>query len=113
MNKHSRDLPATWLVNVAEILIVGLTAFVVIAVGWKIAGDNALGKQAVVWVANVMMLAVIWIGLRMRHQTWGYLGLKLQPVDRRVFVLGILKSIAVFLFALAGFIVGSIVATMI
>lgn len=98
--------------NLLEMAALALVAFIVIAVGWKIVGENLLAQQAVVWVANVAMLLTIWIALRRRRQTWSHLGLR-GPGAGHSWLLAFAQSIGVFLAALAGYIVGSIVATMI
>jgi len=84
--------------NIAEIALVFVVAFAVIAVGWNIVGDDDFKRQAVVWVANVLMMATVWVGLRLRGQTWEVLGKT------------VLLSVAVLLAGVAGFVVGSIVA---
>lgn len=95
--------------NPVEFLALGLVALVVVLVGWNVVGDDALGRQVVLWVANVMMLATIWVGLRLRGQTWEHLGLRWRPVDRRGVARMVLQSLGVFLLALVGFMVGSMV----
>lgn len=108
MNKHK-----ALLANLVEISLLGVIALVVIWTGWQWSGDGLLARQAVVWVANVLMLLAIWGGLRRRGQSWSHLGLQRPPRDLRGTSRLLLQSLLVFLAALAGFIVGSIVAAMV
>lgn len=96
-------------VNAAEITCVFLTALVVVFAGWRISGDNLFARQAVVWVANLLMLAVVWIGLRVRGQTWQHLGLSLRPVGVRALGRAVALSVAVLVFALVAFAAGAVV----
>ncbi|MDH3745111.1 MAG: CPBP family intramembrane metalloprotease [Acidobacteriota bacterium] len=93
----------------AEILAVFAVAFAVLGIGRPWVGENPLRFQAIVWVANILMLATIWLGLRLRGQGWEHLGLAFRPIDRRAFFGALWKSLVVFVAALAGFILGAIV----
>lgn len=93
----------------AEIGSVFLLAFAVVLIGWRIVGSNPFARQAVVWVANVLMLGTVWLGLRFRGQTWEHLGLRVRPADLRGVGVMLLQSIIVFVIALAAFLVGSFV----
>ena len=94
--------------NAIQILLVFLVAFVIVAIGWRLVGDDPFARQAVVWVANVAMLVTIWIGLRIRGQTWEHLGLSFRFGGRRALVRSVLQSIVVLIAALAAFVAGSV-----
>lgn len=98
------------LAGLVEIALVFLVAFLVIAIGWRAVGPDPLGRQAVVWVANVLMLLTVWVGLRVRGQGWRHLGLA-RPAGGgwRRWVRTLLQSLAVFVVAAAAFIVGSMI----
>lgn len=98
------------LASVAEIALVFVVAFAVIFVGWNIVGDDTFARQAVVWVANVLMMVTVWMGLRLRGQTWGHFGLNFRFGGKRVLRRTVLLSLAVLVAAIAGFMIGSIVA---
>jgi small-conductance mechanosensitive channel len=97
-------------VQVAEIVFVFLLAFAVVAVGWRLVGDALFARQAVVWVANVLMLAAIWIGLRLRGQTWEHFGLSFHFGGRRAAVHTVLQSLVILVVALVAFVAGSVLA---
>jgi membrane protease YdiL (CAAX protease family) len=90
-----------------EILLVFVVAFVVIAVGWRLVGEDPFARQVVVWVANVLMLLTIWLALRRRGQTWAHLGLRFRPGGPRAIGRAVLQSLAVVVVALAAFILAS------
>lgn len=96
-------------VNALEILLVVVVAFVVVFVGWRLVGVDAFARQAVIWIANVAMLVTIWIGLRVRGQSWDHIGLGFRFGGRRALVRTALQSIAILIAALAAFVAGSVV----
>ncbi len=110
MKSLGRALKEHRAVQVAEIVLVFLVAFAVVAVGWRLVGDNPLARQAVVWVANVLMLVTIWIGLRLRGQSWEHFGLSFHFGGRRAAVRTVLQSIVILVVALAAFVAGSVLA---
>ena len=81
MTKLGQALQENRSAKAAEIAVVFLAAFVVIAVGIKMVGTDMLARQAVLWFANIIMLVIVWTGLRLRGQTWAHFGLEL-PVRR-------------------------------
>jgi membrane protease YdiL (CAAX protease family) len=72
-------------------------------------GDNAVARQGVVWVANVVMLMIVYLGLRLRGQTWAHFGLAFGKPRRATVVRALLLSLAVFAAATAAFVLGSVV----
>jgi membrane protease YdiL (CAAX protease family) len=106
-----QSLPAERRAVIVEIALVFLVAFLVIAIGWQAVGPDPLGRQAVVWVANVLMLLTIWVGLRVRGQGWRDLGLGRPAGGWRRRVRTLLQSLAVSFVAAAAFILGSIIMT--
>ena len=93
-----------------EIVGVFLVAFLIVVAGWRVVGEGAFARQVVVWFANVAMLAAIWIGLRLRGQSWSHFGLRFGwPGWRRVLAsLG--KSVVVCIVAASAFVLGAIIA---
>jgi membrane protease YdiL (CAAX protease family) len=97
--------------NVVQILLVFLVAFVVIFAGWSLVGDDMFARQFVVWVANVAMLFSIWIGLRVRGQTWEHLGLSFRFGGMRALVRSVVQSIVVLIAGVGAFVVASVLMT--
>ena len=110
----SESHPPAWFDRkwgrVAEIFFLFLTAWLIISIGWSLVGNGLLARQWVVWVANIAMLLVVWLGLRRRGQTWADLGLGVEFRGWLPLVADILKSIVVFIVAIVAFVVGSIFA---
>ena len=52
-------------------------------------GDNPVARQGVVWLANVAMLVIVYLGLRLRGQTWAHFGLAFGK-PRRAAVFGLI-----------------------
>ncbi len=94
-------------VEVVSVFAVGVA---IVLIGAPLAGQNPLARQAVVWVANVAMLAIVWLGLRLRGQAWAHLGLGVSSVTWGRTGLAVLKSAVVSVAAIAAFVLGSIVA---
>jgi len=95
--------------QIGEILLLFLTAFAFIQFTKPLIGDNLILKQAVFWFANILMLLIFWIGVRLRGESFKDFGLSFKSISRRECVKVILLSILVFVIAVSGFIVGSII----
>jgi hypothetical protein len=92
----------------AEICLVALVAFLTVAGGWRLVGDAPLARQAVVWIANVLMLGLIWLGLRLRGQTLEHFGLSFRTGGPRAAMRTILQAMVVLVISLAAFVAGSV-----
>jgi len=90
-----------------ELVAVFLVAALIVTIGWSVVGDDPFARQVVVWIANVAMLATIWLGLRLRGQTWEHLGLGLRFGGWRALGRTIVLSLIVLVAALAAFVAGS------
>ena len=95
--------------QVGEIVALFVVAFAVIVLAGPLAGDNPVAGQGVVWVANVLMLVMVWLGLRLRGQEWTHFGLSFRGASRRVVGRAVVRSLVVFVAAVAAFVVGAIV----
>lgn len=93
--------------GILQIVLVFLVAAVIVGVGWMLVGDDTFKRQIVVWVANVAMLITIWIGLRVRGETWDHIGLGRWSGGKGAILRALLKSVGVMVFALTAFIAGS------
>lgn len=98
-------LQGNTIVQLLEILLVFFVAFFIIVIAQPFIGDNPLVRQGVVWGANIVMLFLVWLGLRFRGQSWSHLGLRRKFISLRTFLLSLLVLIA----AMIGFITGSII----
>ena len=103
------NLQTNPLYILGEILILFGVAFVFIQFIKPLAGENLLYQQAIVWIANVIMLIWVWIGLKLRGESWNNLGLSIKGIAFKEGFKTFLVSILVFVLAIVGFIIGSII----
>ncbi|MDX1673748.1 MAG: CPBP family intramembrane glutamic endopeptidase [Longimicrobiales bacterium] len=94
--------------RVGEIVAVFVPAAVVLVFAWPGASYDPATWQATVWGANVLMLGVVWAGLRLRGQGWAHLGLRRWPGPRGALAT-VLRSLVALLVGLLGFGVGAVV----
>ena len=111
MTSLGRSLERSRTAQLAEIVCVFASAAVIIAVGWKLVGDSQLARQGVAWVANVVMLALVWIGLRVRGQDWKHFGLNVRYLGLRALGKTVLQSLLVLAATIVAFLVASILMT--
>jgi membrane protease YdiL (CAAX protease family) len=97
------------LFKVGEILLVFISAFAIMGAMNPLAGDNPVLRQAVVWIANVLMLMIVWTGLKLRGESWRDFGLTFKAVSWKDGIKVFLLSLLVFILAAAGFIIGSVI----
>ncbi len=93
------------LLPLFEMMALFFVALIIIMIGLPLAGENPVMRQAVVWVANVAMLLIIWLSLLRRGQNWTHLGLSFKNINLR----SLLLSLPVFLAAMFAFVIGSII----
>ena len=93
------------VVEIVGVLAVGAST---ILIGLAIFGDDTVVTICSVWAANLLMLAVIYGGLRSRGQTWAHLGLKFGALQREAIMMTVLKSVPVFVAAILAFAAGAI-----
>ncbi|MBD3223818.1 MAG: CPBP family intramembrane metalloprotease [Caldithrix sp.] len=93
------------IAKVLEILIVFIVATLIVSITQIFAGDDPILRQSIVWLANITMLFLVWLGLKIRGQTFKSLGLKFTTSKLKL----ILLSFVVFFAAIVGFMLGSIV----
>ncbi len=104
-----KQLQTNLLFKVGEILLLFISAFVFIRLMNPLVGENPILKQAVVWIANMIMLIIVWTSLKLRGKNWNDFGLTFKSVSWRDAMKVFLLSLLVFGLAVAGFIIGSII----
>ena len=108
-SKIGHLLETNQFAKIAEIILVFLLAFLTIVILLPLAGENLLMVQGVIWIANIVMLITVWLGLRFRGQSWEHFGLTFRAFSLKEGLKGFLLSILVFALAMLGFIIGSII----
>ena len=97
------------LVKVIEILLVFLAAFVLIKILSPFVKDNLVLKQAAFWFVNILMLFLVWLGIKLRGQKWSHFGVTFRRTSLKESLRVFLLSLLVFILAVMGFILGSII----
>lgn len=96
--------------KVAEILTVFALPLALLLLAAPLAGGDPLRFQILVWIANVLMLTLIWLGLRLRGQGWPHLGLALVRPTWSTVAGAVGTSVVVFILAVLAFMVGAVLA---
>jgi len=107
--KIREQLQSNLLFKIGEILLVFISAFSFIKLVLPFAEDNPVLKQAVIWTANIIMLVLVWIGIKIREEDWSAFGLQINLPSLKKVIKMFLQSILVFVLAMLGFIIGSII----
>lgn len=102
-------LRSNLLVQISEIILVFLVAFVIIILFRPLAADQPVLVQFVVWCANLVMLSLVWFGMYVRGETWKDFGLTFGAITWKQVFTSVALSLLVFALAVAGFLIGSII----
>lgn len=94
---------------ILEVLLLFAFAVLFIYLVLPLADGDLVKTQAILWTANILMIGLVWLGLRNRNKGWREIGLVFTLRGwkdiRQVF----LKSIIVFLAGMLGFMLGSLI----
>lgn len=96
--------------RIGELLVVFALPLGFLLLVAPLASGDPLRFQVLVWVANVMMLSLIWVGLRLRGQGWSHLGLPIVRPTPSTVMKALATSVLVCVAAVAAFAVGAIMA---
>ena len=92
-----------------ELFLVFLPAMLVIVFAESWVGSNPIARQAVVWVAYIVMLATAYTALRMQGSNWSHLGVSFTfsgwPAARAT----LRQALIVFICAAVAFAIGAVV----
>ena len=104
-----RELKQNTLFQIGEIVLLFLMVVAFVLLVLPLAEDNLLYKQGIVWTANILMLLYIWGGIRLRGEDCSSFGLGFKrPTLKQGFRIFLL-SLLVFVLAMIGFMIGSVV----
>jgi membrane protease YdiL (CAAX protease family) len=108
-SKLGRLLVENRLVKVLELVLVFLLATIFIFLFLEQSGENLLQNQLVLWLANVFMLLWVWGGLKLRGEDCSHFGLSFKIPTVKEALKNVGLSLVVFVLAMLGFVIGSIV----
>jgi membrane protease YdiL (CAAX protease family) len=109
MNNLRDKLKNNKIYKIIEIISVFAVALIFIKIFIKADGDNLLYNQGIIWVANIIMLSMVWGGLKIRGESWQDFGLSFKKITIKNALNTFLLSILVFVIAMVGFVFGSII----
>lgn len=81
MNKLGEQLRTNKFAKIVELVLVFLAAFIFIKIFEQRKSDNLVLNQAVIWIANIIMLIMVWTGLRLRGENWQDFGLSFKKIS--------------------------------
>jgi membrane protease YdiL (CAAX protease family) len=108
-NKLGQLLKTNRLAKTAEIILVFLVAFLFIKAFGSNETSDLIYNQAIIWTANIMMLIMVFTGVKLRGEGLEHFGFSFKKVTWKIGLKTFLQSILVFILALSGFVIGSII----
>lgn len=104
-----RALRMSKVAQSCELAIVFLVPLALLKVAEPLFGESPISHHAAVSLAIVFMIVLVWLGLRLRGQTWTHFGLIFRLGSRRTIIRTFLQSLIALVGAVAAFIVAAIV----
>ena len=108
-NKLGQLLKTNKFVKIAEIILVFLIAFLVIKLFASTKDSDLLYNQAIIWIANIIMLTLVFTGIKLRGEGLNPFGFSFKKVTWKNGMKTFLQSILVSILAITGFVIGSII----
>ncbi len=103
------QLKTNKLAKIIEIALVFLVAFLFIKAFISEKPSDLIYNHSVIWFANIIMLTLVYVGLRLRGENFTSFGFGFKRFDLKFGIKTFFQSILVFVLALSCFIVGSII----
>ena len=97
------------IVKISEILLVFGLAFALIKLLTPYAGDKHLLKMVIIWFANILMIGLVCLGLKLRGQKWSDFGLTFKRIRFKESLRIFLLSVLVCILGAAGYMLGTLV----
>ena len=95
--------------QIGEIAVLFFIPIAMIMAAQLLSGGNPGAQQLAIPVAILLMIALVWLGLRLRGQTWAHFGMTFRWGTRKSILRTFLQSLAVLPGALALFVAAAIV----
>ncbi len=97
------------IAKISEILFVFIPAFALFKILKPIAGDNNFLKLLIIWCAYILMLILVWLGIKLRGQKVSDFGLTFGRISFKESLRMFILSLLVGILGVLGFILGSII----
>lgn len=108
-SKIGSQLQTNPVFKIGEILLLFILGFAFIKLILPMAGNNPLYKQLVAAATSILILIYVWVGLKLRGESWKDFGLTFGSISWREGFKGFLLSLFVAVLGIAGFLMGSVV----
>lgn len=95
-------------VKISEILFIFILAFALIKVLTPYTGDNLLLKMGMIWCINILMLLLVWSGMKLRGQNWSDFGLRFRRLSSKESLKVFVRSLLVCVLGILGYVLGTI-----
>ena len=95
--------------KILEPFLVFLIAFLFITAFISEEATDLIYNQAIIWFANILMLVLVFTGIKLRGEGLNHFGLSFKKFNWKFGLKTFLQSLVVFVLALIGFIIGSII----
>lgn len=99
-----RALLVSQVVQLCEIGVVFLPEIAVVVVGLTLLRENTGAQPMAASMAILLMILFIWLGLKLRGQTWRHFGLTFRLGDRRSVFRAVAQSFVVAIATSAAFV---------
>jgi len=109
LNNIKQALKINKLAKVTELITVFAAAFLFIKLFESKNPHDLIYNQAVIWFANIIMLSIVYLGLKLRGESLADFGFSFKKFNWKFGFKTFLQSLVVFILALSGFIIGSII----
>jgi len=97
------------IAKISEILLVFALAFGLFMILKPYAVDNLLLKMGIIWCVNILMLMLVWLGIKLRGQKWTDFGLTFGRINLKGSLRIFLRSLLVCILGLSAYILGSVI----
>jgi len=94
--------------KIGELLMVFVPVVLLFTIMSSWIGENPIRSQVVVWGAYIIMFVMIWLGLKIRNESWADLGVVFETISFKGFLKVFGWSLIVCVLGVAGFILGSV-----
>jgi membrane protease YdiL (CAAX protease family) len=108
-SRLGQALNSNKLVKVAEIVLIFSVAAAIIKIFISDQPQDLIYNQAVIWCANIVMLILVFTGVKLRGESISQFGLSFKKFNLSFALKTFLQSLVVFALALGGFILASII----
>lgn len=107
MTEFKNSAPDKRAFNIIEIFIVFSVAFLIVQISDTLPENSLVLRQLVVWAANVVMLFLIWLGLKLRGESFKKYGFSFGKPSLKKALKAFAWSLLVFVAAIVAFMIGS------